>query len=187
MKRIAILTLFLFCATLTALAQDRALEQRLNELSGRIEILLEGQENLRKQMAELQREIDTLREHQNKPVTPSATQADLNRLADSVREIDRKRLDDYEKIRSELMKLGKTLASSAPVRATPPAREPAKEAAPEKGFNYTVQPGDTISSIVDAYRENKIKVTVDQVLKANPGLKPERLRAGQTLFIPDGR
>lgn len=179
--------LFLFCGASPMLAQDRALEQRLNELSGRIENLLEGQENLRRHMAEMQREIDALREHQNRPVTPSATQADLNRLADSVREIDRKRLDDYEKIRAELLKLGKTLASSAPVRSSPPPREPVKETAPEKGYNYTVQSGDTLSSIVEVYRENKVKVSVDQVLKANPGLKPERLLPGQTIFIPDGR
>lgn len=44
--------------------------------------------------------------------------------------------------------------------------------------------GDTLSTIVQAYRDNNIKVTMDQILKANPGLKPERMRVGQKIFIP---
>jgi len=44
--------------------------------------------------------------------------------------------------------------------------------------------GDTLSTIVEAYREQNIKVTLDSILKANPGLKPERLQVGQKIIIP---
>jgi len=37
---------------------------------------------------------------------------------------------------------------------------------------------------VKAYKDNNINVTMDQVLKANPGLKPEKLRVGQKIIIP---
>lgn len=169
-------------------AQDSALEQRIRELSGRIETLLEGQESQRKQIAELSREIDALREKQNRPQPEYASQEDLRRLTDAVREIDRKRLDDYERIREELRKLGRTIRDT--VAAPPPSRNaptPAKdtpEPAIEKGFEYVVQPGDSLSTIVKAYRDKNIKVTIDQVLKANPGLKADRVFVGKKIFIP---
>ena len=40
---------------------------------------------------------------------------------------------------------------------------------------HRVEKGQTLSLIVQAYREKGIKVTMDQVLKANPGLKPEKI------------
>ena len=47
-----------------------------------------------------------------------------------------------------------------------------------------IKPGDTLDAIVQAYKEKNIKVTVAQILKANPGLKPERLLIGQKIYIP---
>jgi TolA-binding protein len=174
-------------------AADAATEEQINRLSGKIEDLIAGQETQRKRLAELGREIEMLREQQSKPVANNyANQDDLKRLAESVKEIDRKRMDDYGKIHDEILKLGKKLS-------VPPPTSPRKNsgasassgddttaaATPEKkGFEYTIQPGDTLSVIVQAYKEKNIKVTVDQILKANPGLKPERLSAGKTIFIP---
>lgn len=188
MKRILVAVSLLVICGMAGHAQDAALEQRLNELQGKIETLLESQEGLRKQIAQLAKELDTVRDQQNKPLPASASQEDLKLLRDKVLEVDRKRLDDYEKIRAELMKLGKTLTASAPAstpKAAPPERrEKPKDSSPESGFEYEVQKGDTLSLIIQAYREKNVKITMDQVLKANPGLKPERLRPGQKIFIP---
>ena len=57
-------------------------------------------------------------------------------------------------------------------------------ATPEKGFEHAVASGDTLSTIAQAYKEKGIKVTVDQILKANPGLVPEKMKVGQKIFIP---
>lgn len=169
-------------------AQDSALEQRIRELSGRIETLLEGQEAQRKQMAELSREIDALREKQNRPQPEYASQEDLRRLTDAVREIDRKRLDDYERIREELRKLGRTIRETVavppPKASTPPPKETTPEPVNEKGYEYIVQRNDSLSGIVKAYRDKNIKVTMDQILKANPGLKADRLIEGKKIWIP---
>jgi len=48
----------------------------------------------------------------------------------------------------------------------------------------TVAPGDTVSTISLAYREKGIKVTVDQILKANPDLVPEKMPVGRKIWIP---
>jgi LysM repeat protein len=47
-----------------------------------------------------------------------------------------------------------------------------------------IQSGDTLSSVVSAYRDKGVKITVEDVLKANPGVKPTSLRVGQKIFIP---
>ena len=52
------------------------------------------------------------------------------------------------------------------------------------GHEHVVQAGETLSSIVHAYAARGVSVTLDDVLKANPGLRPERLRVGQKIFIP---
>jgi LysM repeat protein len=190
MKRIAIFGLMLaLSGGVLARAQDSASEERYNKLAGQIEDLRANQESITKRLEALARDIENLRGQVDKPTGNFANQEDLKRLAESVKEIDRKRLEDYEKIRDELKSLGKSLAASSPAatrRVSPPAdpSPPEKSSSPDKGFEYTVKKGDTLSIIVKAYRDNNIKVTTDQILKANPGLKPERMHVGQKIFIP---
>jgi LysM repeat protein len=47
-----------------------------------------------------------------------------------------------------------------------------------------IQKNDSLDAIVQAYKEKNIKVTVAGILKANPGLIPEKMRVGQKIFIP---
>jgi len=191
MKRIAILTLGLALLSGSTLqAQDAGTEERLNKLAGQIEDLRSNQEAITKRVEALGQAIENLRGQMDKPNGNYASDEDVKRLADAVKEIDRKRLDDYEKIRNELKNLGKSLAAPAPpVRKSNPqpiaeTGTSDKSSGPDKAFEYQVKKGDTLSIIAQAYRDNNIKVTTDQILKANPGLKPERLRVGQKIFIP---
>lgn len=194
MKRIfCFIPLALSVAFITpdARGQDAATEEKLNKLSGQIEDLLAARAADQKRMAEMAREIETLREQSSKPTGNYASQEDVKRLAEAVKEIERKRMDDYDKIQTQMIKLGKVVAAPpSPTRKAPPAtttNAPTsdKPVAPEKGFEYTVQSGDTLSAIVHACRVDKnIKVTSDQILKANPGLKANALRPGQKIFIP---
>lgn len=191
MKRVVILLLgFALFAGPALRAQDAAIEERLNKLTGQIEDLRAGQEALGKRIASLGQEIESLRSQVDKPSGNYAGAEDLKVLAEAVKEIDRKRLEDYEKIRTELKNLGKSLAPPTPASPktthAPVADNSVTEkpTVPDKGFEYQVKKGDTLGIIVQTYRDNNIKVTVDQVLKANPGLKPEKMRVGQKIFIP---
>ncbi len=64
------------------------------------------------------------------------------------------------------------------IPSTPPAT-------PQKGYEYKVQAGDTIAAIAKAYRAQGVKVTTDDILKANPKVDPTKLYVGQKIFIPD--
>lgn len=180
----------LVACVFSAQAQDAATEERLNKLAGQIEDIIATQRAQQKSMDALSREIESLREHANKPTASYATPDDLKRVADAVKEVDRKRIEDAEKVSAQLAKLGKTLSAPPPVAKKAPATtnteaasndKPAKD---EKGFPYTIQSGDTLSIIVQAYREKNIKVSTDQILKANPGLKADKLKVGQKIWIP---
>ena len=189
MKRISLLlvSLALFAPSMLR-AEDAATEERLNKLAGRIEDLIAGQDALRKKVDGLERELANLREQMGKPTGNYAGEEDLKRVAKAVEEVDRKRLEDAEKVKSELLKLQKAVTSAPAVRprASGTTEEPArsKPEVSEKGYEYIIKKGDTLSTIVQAYREKNIKVTTDQILKANPSLKPEKMYIGQKIFIP---
>jgi LysM repeat protein len=195
MKRVSYLLLTLaLCAAPGVRAQDAATQERLDKLSGRIEDLTAAQEALRNQIMDLSKELESLREQSGKPSTTYARQEDLEKglkqLADAIKEVDRKRLDDAENVRAELVKLRKVLEAPPPPSrksaTSAPKDLPAAAASttPEKGFEHVVKSGETLDGIVLACRERNIKVTVSQVLKANPGLKAERMKVGQKIFIP---
>jgi LysM repeat protein len=195
MKRISFLLLaLLLCGNSKVRAQDAATEERLNQLSGKIEDLIAAQDAERKQIAELRKEIEGLRDQASKPAGNFAAQEDLKRVADAVKDVDRKRLEDYEKIRTTIKDLGKTLAAPAPTHSrkndvadsndAPKASKQAPTEKSDKGFEHTVKSGDTLSGIVQAYKEQNFKVSKEQIMAANPGLVPEKMKVGQKIWIP---
>jgi hypothetical protein len=181
---------WLLCSAAHLRAQDAALVERVNKLNGYVQDLLEDKANQKKQIESLGREIQGLREEMSKPAGNYASQDDLRRLADAIKEIDEKREADKKLILKEIENLGKLIASSPGGRAkgggTPPDGPKAGGGA-ERGYEHTVAAGDTISTIALAYRERGVKVTVDQILKANPGLVPEKMQVGQKVWIPEPR
>jgi nucleoid-associated protein YgaU len=196
MKRISCLVILLALSAVPgARAQDAATEERLNKLSAQIEDLMGAKTEQDRRIAALAKEVESLRGQMERPTASAASPEDLKRVADAVREVDQKRLEDYEKIRVELQKLGKTLAATPPAPkkpnspttgANPPGPSTTSEKAgmQDKGFEYVIARGDTLSLIVKAYHDKKIPVTVDQILKANPGLKPDKLVVGKKIWIP---
>lgn len=173
----------------TARPQDAATQERLDKLSGQISDLVDVQRSLQKQLAELSRELDSLRSQLNRPNENNVTHNDLKPLAKAIEEVDRKRIDDAKAVQSQLANIAKSLEAAARKSERPstrPEKEPgtATPPKPERGYEHEVKSGDTLSSILQAYREQGVKVSADQVLKANPGLKPEKMKVGQKIFIP---
>ena len=129
MKRISFLLVTLaLCAAPAVRAQDAATQERLDKLSGRIEDLTAAQEALKKADGDLSRELESVREQSGKPNTSYARQEDLKRLAEAIKEVDRKRMDDAEKIHTELLKLRKVLETPLPPPKPKPASSPEGEA-----------------------------------------------------------
>jgi LysM repeat protein len=172
--------------------QDAATEERLNQLSGKIEDLIAGLEAQKKRIAELARELDALRDQQGRPNSSYATQEDLKHLAEKLQEVDKNRQHDKDLILKEIGGLVKEVAKqplgppkkAAGNGAREGTRPPEKVVPAEKGYEYVIKSGDNYSVIAQAYREQGIKVTPEQIEKANPGISPNKLRVGQKVFIP---
>jgi len=190
MKRILIWFLVLGFSVAAARAQDDATQQQINELNGRIQNLTDSQTVQAKRITALEKEVSELRDKSSQPAaTDTANADDLKKLADQVQEIDKKRQEDRELILKEIGKLGKVGGSPSGRKSTPSVTTNAatggsSTGGKESGYEYKVAAGDNLSIIAKAYRDQGVKVTSDQILKANPGLDPKNLKVGQKVFIP---
>ena len=187
MKRIfTFLTAILLCAATPSPAQDAATDEKIKKLTGLVQDLQETKESQRKQIESLSKEIQTLREQMAKPTGNYASQDDLRELAKKVQEIDNKRQADKDIIIKEIKNLAKVTNRPTPAPPKDGKKDGEKTNNPGSGEHYqhTVAQGDTISTIVQAFREQGIKVTEKQILAANPGLVPEKMSIGQKIVIP---
>ena len=76
-------------------------------------------------------------------------------------------------------------ASSSPVPATTPSPEPAPLTPAEDGsgrMQYTIESGDTLSKVA-----RKLGISLDSLMRANPGIEPRYLRIGQKVYVPGER
>ena len=190
MKRILIWICILSFSLAAARAQDDATQQQINELNGHIRDQQETLDAQKKRIDALEKEISELRDKSNgSGANPGANPDDLQKLADQVQELAKKQQADNDLILKEIGKLGKVSGPSPGHKPTPnvTTNAPAggsSAGGKENGYEYKVAAGDTLSIIAKAYREQGIKVTAEQILKANPGLNPNSLRVGQKIFIP---
>jgi hypothetical protein len=187
------ISLWLFIVTFTVCAargQDAATQQQIDKLYGQIQDLTEAQAAQNKRIDALEKSIGDLGDKLNQPAANNSASADdLKKLAAQVQEIDKKRQDDNELILKQIANLGKGGGVSTSVHRTSPTVSTnnldTTATGPQKGYDYTIAAGDMISTIAKAYRAQGVKVTSDQILKANPGLNPNSLIVGKKIFIPD--
>lgn len=171
-----------------SVAEARALQehfdQRYQRLSGLVEDLLAAQVTLQKRVDALANEVRSLREEQSRRPADVVTQQDLTRAIESLRNaINKQREDEGRKVLEELKRINTLVARLGDTGRSAPVPPPTR---PAHGYEYEIKAGDTLSAIVQAYRNAGVKgLTVDQVLQANRGLRPETLIPGRTIFIPD--
>jgi len=161
-------------------AQDDALVERVNRLSIYVEELMADKARQQKQITDLTRELENLRT-QVQRANNGASREDVRALADTVQQLERKQREDMKSVADAIDKIAKASATAARASSS---SSPSRAA--ERGWEYTVEPGNTLSAIAQAYRDKfNIKVTPDDIVKANPGLKPTSLQVGQVIFIPE--
>jgi nucleoid-associated protein YgaU len=196
MKRFLVGFLMLNFSLAAARAQDGATQQQIDKLSGQIQDMEAAQVAQEKHLEALEKEISNLQGQLNQPAANTVNPDDLKKLAEQVQEIDKKRQEDNDRVLKELERLERSLGTSASSHRSSPDITPditptptrghltASPGGPQNGYDYTIQRGDTVLAIAKAYRAQGVKVTTDQILKANPGLDPKNMKVGQKIFIP---
>jgi len=180
-----------------AVAAQEEAEERYRRLSAQVTSLRETQEYHHQQIAAIEKAVRDLSDQVAKlsnAVNSSPHQESVRQLSDQIKKVDEARVAENKRIFDtidEMNRLLKGLASAPPPRppsARAETRSGAGAANPnEEGFEYVVQKGDTLSGIVQAYRQQNIKVTSKAVQEANPAVNWDRLRVGQKVFIPKPR
>jgi hypothetical protein len=182
--------LFILAFTVSlAHAQDAATQQQIDQINGRIQDLIDAQAAQGKRLDTLEKSVSDMQDKLTQPAANNSASADdLNKLAEQVKDLAKKQQDDNDLVLKELEKLGKggsiPTASHKQPSVSTDNTTPATSG-PQKGYYYTIQEKDTLSAVAKAYSaELKVKVTVDQILNANPGLNPKNLIVGKKIFIP---
>ena len=192
-------------------AADATVTADIDQLKADVERLMATNLDQQKRIAELTRQLQTVREEANRQKSDPAvaTLSDqVRKLSDKIEEVDRKRIGDAGVVKDQFEKLAKLIASTPTASATTSrhteggsTKKPTMEAdeprtaqrppanIPDKGYECVVEDKDTVSGIISRYnaefkKQGKKGVSLQQVLDANPGLVPAKLKVGQKIFIP---
>jgi hypothetical protein len=192
-------------AAAAALARQ-AEEEQYRSLNTRVVNLEESNQSLQKKIQDLTETLHKLREEvarsaNNKEMV--AVQDSIRRLESAIKEVDEKRIADNTKVLAALENIKHAIASRPAPKSggesegggtrTKPVNPPPRGEGTrgsgggnvtEDGYNYSIKSGDTLSGLVSALRSQGIKVTQKQVTEANPNVNWNRLKVGQTIFIP---
>ena len=184
-----------------ARAEREQAEERYQSTIARMRNLEETLDSYQKRMSRQEQEMHTLREEISRvsnATKGAVTRDELNRLAESVKEVDRKRVEDNRKVLAEMSETLNNIKRLLSERPAPTGRErepvnnpeptpPTPKFNPDQpGYEYTIRQGDTLSGIVLALKKQvpPIKVTQQQLIEANPTVKWNRLLPGRKIFIP---
>lgn len=158
----------------------RNLSSKLDRLQESYELILKRQQELEERLDGLSREMAKVRDDNNKPTIQWATREELKALVEKMRELDRNREHDKKLLLDSIQELAKVPAVHAPAESRPANLDT---------YVYKVKPSEFLIDIIAAYNE-KYKsqglptITMDQVKKANPGMNPNQIIAGQSIHIP---
>lgn len=172
-----------------AIAERQEAEERHKRLNARVEDIEQAQQSIRDSLTRLNEELGKLREEiarANNSSKDAATQESIKRLADAIQEVDKKRMADNERVLATLsdLKRGFSERPTTSVKPIIAANPPPPRTGTEKGYDYAIRQGDTLSGIVTALVKQGIKVSQKQVSEANPSVNWNKLKVGQKIFIP---
>jgi TolA-binding protein len=187
-------------ADAVALAAQQEMLENYKRLTATMEELQTAQMAQQKQISALASDLGKLRDEVSRNNNSATVQESLRQLEKQILAVDKSRVDDNKDIQLAIERLGKAIkdmpapppinprsrTQTEPVNGGSSTKSPANvSAGPEKGFEYTVQKGDShLGVIVKRYRDENIPVTMQSIMKANPTVDWTRLQIGDKIFIP---
>ncbi len=192
------LPIFAQNASTAAAAADRQdAEERYKRMSADVEALQAANASLQHKINALEERLSKISEDQAKANSNSSVHDDMKLLRDKIQEVDKKRESDKQMISDEIKKsiadIEKAVLKAGSSRPAPVIKDKptttADAPATTDGFPHTVQDGETLSAIVQAFNrkfqsEGMKKISMKKVQDANPSVNWNRLQVGQKIVIP---
>ena len=92
---------------------------------------------------------------------------------------------DNKLIQEKISRFTDEMAASVKSSKPPPDKPKAVIPSGADVFEYKIQSGDNLSKIVPKLKAQGIKVTAEDIQKANPNVVWTKLKIGQSILIPD--
>ena len=154
-----------------AAAEDAAIErQKILRAADQIEIVMGNVTRLEGEMQSLRQEIKSVREENQQ-------------LRQLIADNETRRQKEKDILLGEVAKAVSEATATAPT-AKPEKKEVKKPSVKEEGYEHVVEKGQTLWIIAKAYKDQGVKVSVDDIRKANNLKASDSIRVGQKLFIP---
>lgn len=170
-------------------AQDaEADRKKLLKAADQIDLLQQGVDSQAQQITGLRAQVDQARtELDAQKAQLAALRADNDSLRAALKQLDDARAEERKVLLDQVARIvadsGKHAPAPAPAPSEPPKPAPG-DGADQKGYDYVVVKGDTLSAIATAYSAQGVKVTIDDLRKANGLSKADTIHVGQKLFVP---
>ncbi len=177
-------------------AQGRYFEEQFRQLRGEIEGIKEAYDLQLRKSVSLEAEVKRLRtaneSFKRDLALKFASNKDIDELAGKLMELDKNRRNDLAVTNQQIDAVLKivTKLAATPIQPRNPGGGNVPPPPNIKFREHVVQAGEFLSTIQEAYNKAfkdeglKGRITQSQILKANPGLKANRLLIGQKLRIP---
>ena len=160
------------CTTIASQQRREAAQSQgnMDRLSADVARLRERVEALAVVQQELGRQVDALQTASREE--DARTRDNLAALSQTVAAVGEAQKNVRQEVVDTMAKRVADMMAQTPKASSPPRAE--------RGYEHVVQAGQTLSEIAAAY-----KVKVPDIIKANRIEKPNALRVGQKLFIPE--
>lgn len=155
-----------------AAREDEAIErQKILKAADQIELLVQQNQKMQQELVKMQQQISGLQEEKTA-------------LQKRVEEIEKNAAKDKQALLKEVAAIvaSKSSGSSSTQAAAQEEKPPSQ--VKQEGYEYEVKAGDSLWAIAKAYQDAGVKVSVEEIRKANNMGKSQDLRVGQKLFVP---
>lgn len=158
--------------------KNRALEEKLSEYEGALRTSRNQQSGNYATMSQVNRALEEMGENFRRSSRDQRREI-VDQVTRQIDELARETQRAMDQLARDVSSGGGRASGGSSAPAPAPPRSAFSDDYPEEGVSYTVQGGDTLSSIASRFDSR-----VRDIINANRLEDPDRLRVGQTLFLP---
>jgi len=171
-------------SSLEMLAARQEIQEFIRTTSTRLRDLEEAVKDQQRILVDLQEQnrklqVELMRLGQSNPA--AGLDEDIKRLAEDIKQVDRKRLSDNKLTMEQLRRIESIIKAGPAIPKPPPTPVFGNDT---ELYEYEIQSGDTLTKIVAKLRAEGRSVTQSAIQSANPTVVWTKMQIGQKLVIP---
>ena len=167
---------------------EQQAEERYRRLYAIVEDLqaanLMLQQRIERMETQLAKSIQNANDQKADTVTNDQLDLLSNRFTKELQTLENRRAEDNRKILQEIKRIATRPNPVPSPRVVTEKTKPSPPPYTGPVYEITIEPGYTISGIAQKYREQGHEISEEDIIRANPGIDPRRLKIGQVINVP---